>query len=166
MCHFKRIPGHNGWYSVSSDGRVFSDARASMREMKAGPGSVGYKKVGLYCGKKQATHAVHRLVAEAFVPNPDNLPEVNHINGNKLDNRAENLEWTDRSGNALHSFDTGLHPWGEGRYNSKLTQEAVKDIRDNYVPRAVPYRHFAEKYGVSIDAVRYAFVGKNWSRVS
>jgi hypothetical protein len=64
----------------------------------------GYKRVQIF--NKQ--YYVHRLVAQAFVPNPENKPCVNHINGNKLDNRAENLEWCTYSENNAHAYKTGL----------------------------------------------------------
>lgn len=64
----------------------------------------GYEAVSLYKNNKRTHKTVHRLVAEAFIPNPDNKPEVNHINGDKADNRIENLEWVTRSENKLHRY--------------------------------------------------------------
>lgn len=73
--------------------------------------SHGYKFIGLGCGKRgnKKNFAIHRLVAEAFIPNPNNLPEINHKDGNKRNNRAENLEWCTRSQNMLHAYKLGLH---------------------------------------------------------
>jgi hypothetical protein len=67
-----------------------------------------YLYVGLYDKPRKLLAPVHRLVAEAFIPNPDNKPEVNHINGIKTDNRAENLEWVTRKENEAHAFRIGL----------------------------------------------------------
>jgi hypothetical protein len=64
----------------------------------------GYLRINLN-GKSKF---IHRLIAEYFIPNPDNKPQINHINGNKLDNRIENLEWTTNSENMLHAYKTGL----------------------------------------------------------
>lgn len=68
-----------------------------------------YLKVDLYKNGKSTTRHVNRLVAEAYIPNPDNKPDVNHRNGNKFDNRVENLEWVTKSENMLHAYQTGLH---------------------------------------------------------
>lgn len=68
----------------------------------------GYKAVNLYKDKKGNTTTVHRLVAKAFIPNPNNYPCVNHINGCKTDNRVTNLEWCDYAHNAKEAFKIGL----------------------------------------------------------
>lgn len=68
----------------------------------------GYYKVRL----KQGWYPVHRLLALAFIPNPDNLETVNHKDGNKLNNSLDNLEWVSRKDNLLHAMDNNLHNWG------------------------------------------------------
>lgn len=84
-------------YVVSNSGEIFSLKRN--KTLKPYKTSKGYLQVRLEGGK--AFH-VHRLVAEAFIPNPDNLPQVNHINEDKTDNRVENLEWCNQSQNMQH----------------------------------------------------------------
>ena len=61
-------------------------------------------------GKLRIHTSIHRLIALAFIPNPENLPQINHIDGNKLNNAIENLEWIDNSGNQLHAYRLGLQP--------------------------------------------------------
>ena len=79
------------------------------------------------------SRSYHRIIAECFIPNPCNKPDVNHINGIKTDNRAENLEWCTRSENVIHAYKTGLeHPViGTDNHNSKLNNELVRHIRQS-----------------------------------
>lgn len=67
-----------------------------------------YLYVSLYLNKKEFKFSIHRLVGEVFIPNPDGKSQINHINGNKFDNRAQNLEWTTQSENQLHAYKHGL----------------------------------------------------------
>jgi hypothetical protein len=93
----------------------------------------GYKQVQIMRGGKRYTRYVHRLVAECFLENPRNLPEVNHKDGNKANNTAENLEWVTRSENLLHSYRTGLKPrttpkqQAAAKENYKKAYKAMKD---------------------------------------
>ena len=94
------VPGYEGRYQVSNEGAV---RNAQHRPLKIVENAKGYQRVWLSTQGKQTCHSVHRLVAAAFLPNPAHLPEVNHINGVKTDNRVENLEWSTVSRNRLHS---------------------------------------------------------------
>ena len=92
---------------VNIEGVVFLKKRN--RNAVCGVNSYGYKQINLgWTGEKMDIRLVHRLIAQSFIPNPKNKSDVNHINGNKLDNRVENLEWTTRSENTIHQWKTGL----------------------------------------------------------
>ena len=100
---WKDIKGYEGLYQVSNKGRIKSlNYRRTGKEgiLKGVPTKYGYLMVTLYKkGEKPEHFSVHRLVAEAFIPNHDNLPEVNHIDENKENNHVKNLEWCDRKYN-------------------------------------------------------------------
>lgn len=96
----------NSNYLVSDTGRIRRRGSASDKYASVNPR--GYLNVDLYQNGKRSKRRVHRLVAEAFIPNPDNKPEINHIDGNKLNNRADNLEWVTKKENCRHAWDTGL----------------------------------------------------------
>lgn len=104
-------------YFVSSDGKIFSidhvDCRGRFhqgREIRGKLDKDGYKTVILSCGKRglKLTKRVGRLVAQHYIPNPENKPLVNHINGVKTDDRVENLEWATHKENTIHAWNIGL----------------------------------------------------------
>ena len=86
-------------YYITEDGEVFTDRYGKLRQMKCNDNK-GYRQITFNINKKRKYFKVHRLVAEAYIPNPLNLPQVNHINGVKDDNRVENLEWCDAQRNS------------------------------------------------------------------
>lgn len=98
----KDIPGFEGRYAITEDGRVFS--KRNNRFLKPVKKSGWYVQVTFINNSKRVPFRIHRLVAEAFLPRIDGLNEVNHINGIKTDNRVENLEWTNRQKNIQHSY--------------------------------------------------------------
>lgn len=112
MEEWKDIKGYEGIYQVSNKGQVRSIVKrhSSMpRIMKQRTAGAGYAYVGLSTNGIQRKHAVHRLVAEAFIPNLEGKPEVNHINGNKEDNCADNLEWVTSKENKIHAHNMGFY---------------------------------------------------------
>lgn len=118
---WKDIEGYEGRYQISNLGNVMSLLGLSPRLLKLRTGGRGYSynrmRVLLYKGGKGKTKKIHRLVAEHFIPNPTNSPEVNHIDGNLRNNRVENLQWCTRSENELHARRTGIK---KGNYLGKL----------------------------------------------
>ena len=113
---WKDIPGYEGYYQASRDGRIrscsrFNDKTHAIRpgkELKLYVGDNGYLHCSLSIDGKFTLGSVHRLVASAWIPNVDNKPQVNHIDGNKVNNQIENLEWVTQSENMNHAKDHGL----------------------------------------------------------
>ena len=106
---WKPVAECNGEYYVSSWGRVKSLKFGKERILKPNLIGKGYPAVHIsYFNKKQKCQIIHKLVAMAFIPNPDNKPQVNHKDGNKLNNHIDNLEWTTIKENIQHAYDTGL----------------------------------------------------------
>ena len=131
---WRDVKGYEGLYQVSSEGRVKSLERKfidkigrerSVKECILNPviDRYGYLLVSLYAGGKQKNHTVHRLACEAFHENPDNKPQVNHINEIKTDNRASNLEWATARENS--NFGTRNERLGKAR--SKPVAQYAQD---------------------------------------
>lgn len=114
----------NPIYEVSDEGNV---RRASTKRLLAPSDCKGYPHVSLYDNRKRKSVTIHRLVADAFVDNPDNKPQVNHIDGNKYNNNYTNLEWCTASENMQHAFDTGLSKANCGMKGRKNPNGGRKD---------------------------------------
>lgn len=124
MEYWKDIKGFRELYQVSNLGRVRrKDTHKILRLLTV---TKGYKSVRLYYTKHDATtKKVHRLVAEYFIQNPLNLPQVNHIDGNKSNNKVSNLEWCTNEYNMNHALVTSLIKVGEERFSSKCTEKSL-----------------------------------------
>jgi len=127
MLIIKPIKNHPNYF-ITSDGEVWSTVRGKVRVLKTWLRS-GYPSVTLCTLRIKSSVRVHRLLAEAFIPNPDHRTQVNHINGDKECNALRNLEWVTPAQNIQHGFRTGLYPTRENRHNTKLTTKTVADIR-------------------------------------
>lgn len=156
---WKAIEGYEGLYEVSNLGRVRSFDRIIIKPHPRNPAytlryiqkgkvlkqrkhSAGYWTVMLYKDKVADTQTVHRLVAEAFIPNPNNLPEVNHIDENKGNSRMDNLEWVTRSGNMRH----GTCGERMGRKHWKAIVQMTMDGK--FVKRWDCAQHASEELGL------------------
>lgn len=151
---WKDIKGFEGAYMISNKGNVMSLPRHGTKVnvtilRKISMTHDGYAKVRLLYNGKDETHRVHRLVAEAFIPNPEGKETVNHIDGNKVNNNVCNLEWADRSEQLQHAYDNGLRK--PVHTNRKFTEEQAEAIRKEYVRQSKEHGTvaLAKKYGVN-----------------
>ena len=108
---------------------------------------------------------VHRLVAELFIPNPNNLPQVNHKDGNKTNNNVDNLEWCTSQENQIHARNHRLTPTGQNCSFSKLTQEQVDFIRSNFKQSCPRYNtvQLAEMFNVDRTTISRIKNNNRWT---
>lgn len=160
MSENKRIiPIFGGIYEATADGEIYSLKRKIRRPLIGKVGASGYRMVVITIGHKKQYHNVHRLIAMAFLPNPNNCREVNHKDGNKLNNSVENLEWVTTRQNQLHAITSGLRP------SLKLDFEKAREIRQLYDTGKYTHSQLAEKFGVKKTQIGYIIQNKRWKTV-
>ena len=149
-------------YVVTPQGEVINTRTG--RVLKQDDNRTGYKRVTLSEGGKLKRFFVHRLVAIHYIPNPYNLKEVNHINGDKSDNGLENLEWCSSSGNKRHAIQVGLTKSKVGRtYHSS---EVVHKVCTMLESGKHTYQAIADECGVSYNSVCLIRTKRSWKSIS
>lgn len=177
---FVDIVGFDGKYQISNIGNVKSVGRYVARKgqsdlyvkeriKKCSIKNSGYKTLILYRDNIGKNKTIHRLVASAFIPNPENKKEVNHKDGNKLNNCVENLEWCTPSENQYHSHKTGLNisPNGEDSVNAKIKEIDVIEIRRQYVKGDVNFslRAIAKRFNLHPSTIYNIIKFKKWKHI-
>lgn len=166
---WKDIKGFEGYYKISNIGRVKKLKRASERGRltetikKLTIDANGYYMVGLHKEPIHKTFRVHRLIAIAFISNPENKREINHINGIKLDNSIKNLEWVTCMENITHAIKIGLISQnGENSVRSKLTEKEVLDIRSI---KNMSHEKISKLYGVVKTTITAVLARRSWKHI-
>lgn len=163
------VPGFEGEYEVSTLGRLRSHVLGQQRILRCAPDSRGYIPVFLYGKRQRKRYWLHRLIAEVFIPNPQQRREVNHKNGNKSDCRVENLEWVSRSQNIRHAYENGLVKYvgkrGADSNKAVLTNEQVLQLRKLYEEREYTQRELAEMFNISRSTVYQILKRRSWSHI-
>ena len=173
---WKDIEGYEGLYQVSNRGRVKSLERIVMRK-NGRPYSVpelikerqidhkGYDRIGLNKNGKKKRFFVHRLVLQAFNQSSDETLEVNHIDGNKLNNNVENLEWVTSSENSIHAFENNLHNHqGERNTNASITDSEAKEIK-KLKGKGLTQKEVGEMFGTTNYVVANIWNRRGWTHV-
>lgn len=126
----------------------------------------GYLRVKMINGDKHITTSIHRIMAKAFIPNPENKPQVNHINGIKTDNRIENLEWCTNQENQIHAIKNKLikHNKGEKHHMSLFNNKQVLSIRSEY-KECKNYSLLADKYNTSATVIMNLIKRKTYNNI-
>lgn len=174
----RRVPGYEEFYAASSHGRIFSLSYRNtgvIRELAQSEltdrrrcSPTKYKRAKMSRISSFTPVASHRIIAQTFIPNPYGFSMVNHIDGDKGNNYASNLEWTNNAANQRHAFALGLNSnaSGEDHHNAKLTASAVKSIREE-LGVTPAYRgqltDLAARYGVTIHAIFDIKKGRSWA---
>ena len=162
---WKDVVGYEEYYMISSYGKVWS--KRTNKEIKTTLGKTGYYVFSTRLeGRKSKAIClkVHRLVATAFIENTENKPYVNHKDGIKTNNYADNLEWCTAKENSIHSIEVGLfNPYGEDNNISKLKDKDVIEIVNLMKEGKLKQTEIAKKYKVDKGTIQDIKFGKTWS---
>jgi hypothetical protein len=151
---------YNQNYEVDKQGNVYSKGK----KLNPPKYTNGYYVQKIYLNGKYVRIGVHRMIAHVFIPNPQNKPFVNHINGIKTDNRVENLEWVTSHENHIHAMNLGLKAKGEGHGCSKLKMEDVYKIK-TMLKEGMPQRKISKLFNVGQSAITDINLGKTWKHL-
>lgn len=147
----KDVVGYEGIFMVTEDGQIFS--KRTNKFLVQGTSKTGYKVLSTKVEGVAKCLKVHRLVAEAYVPNTENKPFVNHIDGDKTNNNINNLEWVTNRENIIHAYELGLINVTSGcdRSTSAISEEDLAYVRAVYKPfdKQFGVRKLAKELGVS-----------------
>lgn len=168
----------NTQFLVTKDGRVFSEV--TNKFLKPATDLSGYLRCAFKYNNKHTTFKVHRLVAECYIRNPLNKPQVNHKDGDKKNNKVDNLEWCTHQENMKHAIENGLFnpkdipkekcinkniKKGELNGCSKLTDEIVLEIRSKFNPRIYTREMLAKEYNVKASTIKDVILRKSWKHI-
>lgn len=173
---WKNVEGYNGDYKISNHGRVKSFKWGRPHILKKSITDKGYVKCALNKNGERQDKLVHRLVATAFIPNPENKPQVNHKNGIRDYNFYKNLEWVTQNENISHGRRFlghknkfrhlfNYHSAGEDHHNSKLKKDDVKEIRELYNNKDVKVKDISNMFGISRQTVRHIGKSITWKHI-
>lgn len=146
-----------------SDGRIYNYPSKILSVNFCGKYKLPY--VHLYRDSKRESRLLHRVVAKAFIPNPDNKTDVNHIDGNRENNAAFNLEWTTRLENMQHGFKTGLiNNTGIKHGNNIYSEEQIQEVV-NMIFLGYKQSEISTKTGVKVGTIQAIRQGKQWTHI-
>jgi hypothetical protein len=161
---FYQIDNYPNYYVSHEKQQVWS--RLHNRYLKLFLINCGYYGIGLSNEHGKKNFLFHRVLAETFIPNPNNYPDINHLNGNKLDNTLSNIEWTTPKLNANHAILTGLFDPKEHyhlRRKKNITKEQALEIRNN--PDRLTQKQLGEKFNLSVCSISKIHRNKCWKNI-
>jgi len=178
---YKDIKGYEGLYAVDENGNVWSYEKTSPIGNKGAVVKRGgfmlkkhcakrttHQKVWLYKDGKRKQHQVHRLVAQAFIPNPENLPLINHKDCDPTNNHVDNLEWCTAKQNSIHAYQNGRwtppNQSGSANSNAKFTDDDIKQIRKLHESIG-SCAEIARQYKVNHKTINQIVNRKRWAHI-
>lgn len=179
---YREIKGYEGLYAVSEQGNVWCHKKNVAVGKNGGVVERGghvlktmsnskrtkHQRVILTKDGKRSQHQVHRLVAQAFIPNPQNLPLVNHKDCDPTHNHADNLEWCTAQQNSIHAYQNGRwtppNQAGSKNSNSKLTENDVLQIKALFI-EVKNCAEIARRFNVNPKTINQIVNGKRWSQL-
>jgi hypothetical protein len=126
----------------------------------------GYLIVVIYLSNVAYPRSIHRLVAEAFIPNPDKLSTVNHKDGNKQNNYVNNLEWATSKDNSIHAVDTGLIKSCEDSHRAKSKNKQILEVAHLIVQNELTLNQISNRTGVPYDTVYDVLRKRSWKKLT
>lgn len=157
------IPGMEDKYGITREGSIYSlnyRRLGNRKKLRPFVGNHGYKYIRLW-KMSEENHFVHRLVAITFIPNPENKPEINHIDSNRLNNHVDNLEWVTKSGNCIHAYYEG----SQTIPGTIIDKGIAYDIKGLLATTKASHRDIALAFGIPKKIVSSISCNQTWKHV-